>query len=446
MSLRVGMVSLGCPKNLVDAEHMLYMLRERDCVIVPDAALADIVIVNTCGFIESAKQEAIDTILEFCVLKNEGRIKAVIVTGCLAERYRDEILTEMPEVDAVVGIGKNEELYEIISRVQNGEKVCEYGDKRALNIDGRRIISTEGYLAYLKIAEGCSNCCSYCAIPQIRGPFRSRTMESVLEEARWLAKVGVKEVILIAQDTTRYGEDLYGEPKLAELLQELCKIDGFKWIRMLYCYPERISDKLIEVIKNEDKIVKYIDMPIQHCNGEILKSMNRPGDNASLRALIGKIRNEIPDITLRTTLITGFPGETNEQFEELSAFVKDMHFERLGCFAYSQEEGTPACDFENQVPLKTREKRAEIIMDEQMLISESVNERMMGKTLEVVTEGFDRYAECYFGRSVYDAPEIDGKIFFTSERKLALGEFVNVLIDDTLDFDLIGGVVDESAE
>lgn len=446
MSLRVGMVSLGCPKNLVDAEHMLYMLRERDCVIVPDAALADIVIVNTCGFIESAKQEAIDTILEFCVLKNEGRIKAVIVTGCLAERYRDEILTEMPEVDAVVGIGKNEELYEIISRVQNGEKVCEYGDKRALNIDGRRIISTEGYLAYLKIAEGCSNCCSYCAIPQIRGPFRSRTMESVLEEARWLAKVGVKEVILIAQDTTHYGEDLYGEPKLAELLQELCKIDGFKWIRMLYCYPERISDKLIEVIKNEDKIVKYIDMPIQHCNGEILKRMNRPGDNASLRALIGKIRNEIPDITLRTTLITGFPGETNEQFEELSAFVKDMRFERLGCFAYSQEEGTPACDFENQVPLKTREKRAEIIMDEQMLISESVNERMMGKTLEVVTEGFDRYAECYFGRSVYDAPEIDGKIFFTSERKLALGEFVNVLIDDTLDFDLIGGVVDESAE
>lgn len=446
MSLRVGMVSLGCPKNLVDAEHMLYMLRERDCVIVPDAALADIVIVNTCGFIESAKQEAIDTILEFCVLKNEGRIKAVIVTGCLAERYRDEILTEMPEVDAVVGIGKNEELYEIISHVQNGKKVCEYGDKRALNIDGRRIISTEGYLAYLKIAEGCSNCCSYCAIPQIRGPFRSRTMESVLEEARWLAKVGVKEVILIAQDTTRYGEDLYGEPKLAELLQELCKIDGFKWIRMLYCYPERISDKLIEVIKNEEKIVKYIDMPIQHCNGEILKSMNRPGDNASLRALIGKIRNEIPDITLRTTLITGFPGETKEQFEELSAFVKDMRFERLGCFAYSQEEGTPACDFENQVPLKTREKRAEIIMDEQMLISESVNERMMGKTLEVVTEGFDRYAECYFGRSVYDAPEIDGKIFFTSERKLALGEFVNVLIDDTLDFDLIGGVVDESAE
>ncbi len=446
MSLRVGMVSLGCPKNLVDAEHMLYMLRERDCVIVPDAALADIVIVNTCGFIESAKQEAIDTILEFCVLKNEGRIKAVIVTGCLAERYRDEILTEMPEVDAVVGIGKNEELYEIISRVQNGEKVCEYGDKRALNIDGRRIISTEGYLAYLKIAEGCSNCCSYCAIPQIRGPFRSRTMESVLEEARWLAKVGVKEVILIAQDTTRYGEDLYGEPKLAELLQELCKIDGFKWIRMLYCYPERISDKLIEVIKNEEKIVKYIDMPIQHCNGEILKSMNRPGDNSSLRALIGKIRNEIPDITLRTTLITGFPGETKEQFEELSAFVKDMRFERLGCFAYSQEEGTPACDFENQVPLKTREKRAEIIMDEQMLISESVNERMMGKTLEVVTEGFDRFAECYFGRSVYDAPEIDGKIFFTSERKLALGEFVNVLIDDTLDFDLIGGVVDESAE
>lgn len=446
MSLRVGMVSLGCPKNLVDAEHMLYMLREKDCQIVPDAALADVVVINTCGFIESAKQEAIDTILEFCVLKNEGRIKAVVVTGCLAERYKEEILKEMPEVDAVVGLGKNEELYEIIERVRNGEKVTEFGSKLDLNIDGRRIISTQGYLAYLKIGEGCSNCCSYCAIPSIRGRFRSRTMESIIDEAKWLAKVGVREVIVIAQDTTRYGEDLYGESRLAELLEELCKIDGIKWIRTLYSYPERISDKLLDVIAREEKLVKYIDMPIQHCNGEILKKMNRPGDNETLRALIAKIRGKIPGVTLRTSLITGFPGETQEQFEELSQFVKDMQFERLGCFAYSPEEGTPAAEFEGQLDAETKEHRAEIIMDEQLLISERHNEKMMNKTVEVVTEGFDRYAECYFGRSAADAPEIDGKIFFSSERKLSIGEFVKVEIDDTLDFDLIGGVADEFAE
>lgn len=443
MSLRVGMVSLGCSKNLVDAEHMLYLLREKGCEIVADAALAQIVIINTCGFIESAKQEAIDTILEFCVLKNEGRIKAVIVTGCLAERYREEILTEMPEVDGVVGIGCNDEIFDIVEKVSKGENVCQFAEKTALNIDGRRIISTEGYFAYLKIAEGCSNCCSYCAIPSIRGKFRSRTIESILDEAKWLAGIGVSELILIAQDTTRYGEDLYGESKLPELLTEICKIYGLKWIRILYCYPERITDKLLDVMAAEDKIVKYLDMPIQHCNGEILKKMNRHGDNQSLRDLIARIRSKIGNVTLRTTLIVGFPGETQEQFEELSQFVKDMEFDRLGCFAYSAEEGTPAASFENQVDLKTREHRSEIIMDEQLVISDRRNKKLLNTTVEVVTEGFDRYAECYFGRSSADAPEIDGKIFFTSERKLNIGEFVNVLIDDTLDYDLIGGVVDE---
>ena len=446
MSKTVGMISLGCPKNQVDAEIMLKKLVDAGYILVDEVERADVVIVNTCAFIEDSKKESIDSILEMIDYKEDGLLKRVVVTGCMAQRYADEIFSEIPEVDAVIGIGANDDIVTACDSVLAGEQYSAFPDKEKMPLEGGRILTTPEYFAYLRIADGCSNCCSYCAIPSIRGKFRSRRLEDVLDEAKALTDKGVKELILIAQDTTRYGEDLYGEPKLAELLQELCKIDGFKWIRMLYCYPERISDKLIEVIKNEDMIVKYIDMPIQHCNSEILKRMNRPGDNASLRALIGKIRNEIPDITLRTTLITGFPGETNEQFEELSAFVKDMRFERLGCFAYSQEEGTPACDFENQVPLKTREKRAEIIMDEQMLISESVNERMMGKTLEVVTEGFDRYAECYFGRSVYDAPEIDGKIFFTSERKLALGEFVNVLIDDTLDFDLIGGVVDESAQ
>lgn len=442
MATRVGMVSLGCPKNLVDAEHMLYNLREEGYEIVPDAALADVVIVNTCGFIESAKQEAIETILEFCTLKDEGRIKAVIVTGCLSERYKEEILKEIPEVNAVVGIGSNENLCEIIRDVLVSDKsINAFDDKEKLCIDGRRIVSTEHY-AYLKIAEGCSNHCTYCAIPMIRGRYRSRTIESIVDEAKWLAKVGITEIIVVAQDTTYYGADLYGEPRIAELLEELCKIDGIKWIRTLYSYPERITDKLLDVIAKEDKLVKYIDIPIQHCNGDVLKRMNRMGDNETLRALIAKIRDKIPDVTLRTTLITGFPGETQEQFEELSMFVKDMKFDRLGCFTYSAEEGTPAEKLPDQIDLRTKEARSDAIMNEQMLISFDLNEQKIGRTYEVVTEGFDRYAECYFGRSTADAPEIDGKIFFSSEKKLSVGEYVNVTIDDVLDYDLIGTALD----
>lgn len=443
MSGRVGMVSLGCPKNLVDAEHMLYQLREEGYEIVPDAALADVVIVNTCGFIESAKQEAIDTILEFCVLKNEGRIKAVIVTGCLAERYREEILKEMPEVNAVVGIGRNEDICSVVRSIYEGteQSIMAFDDKDKLCLDGRRIISTEHY-AYIKIAEGCSNCCSYCAIPSIRGKLRSRTVESITEEAQRLAKAGITELIVIAQDTTNYGIDLYGEPRLAQLLRELCKIDGIKWIRTLYCYPERITDELLDVIAQEEKIVKYLDIPIQHCNGDILKAMNRRGDNASLRALIEKIRDRIPDVTLRTTLIAGFPRETQEQFEELAQFVKDMRFDKLGCFAYSAEEGTVAEKMDGQIDFKTKEERCDIIMNEQMLISYELGEEKIGKTLEVVCEGFDRYAECFFGRSCADAPEIDGKVFFTGDRKYRVGEYVNVTIDDVLDYDLIGTVVE----
>lgn len=442
MATRIGMVSLGCPKNLVDAEHMLYLLREQGYEIIPDAAMADVVIINTCGFIESAKQEAIDTILEFCVLKNEGRIKAVIVSGCLSERYREEILTEIPEVDAVVGIGSNEIIGDIIREALESDKsIMAFGEKDALCFDGRRIISTEHY-AYLKIAEGCDNCCTYCAIPQIRGRFRSREMQSIIDEAEWLASCGIKEIILVAQDTTRYGEDLCGHSCLSELLKKLCAIEGLKWIRTLYSYPERITDELLDTLASEEKLVKYLDIPIQHCNGEVLKRMNRHGDNNSLRELIEKIRSKVPGITLRTTLITGFPGETEEQFEELSQFVKDMRFDRLGCFAYSAEEGTPAAEFDNQIDFKTKEHRSEIIMDEQMLISFELNEKKMGTTVDVVTEGFDRYAECYFGRSSADAPEIDGKIFFSSEQKLGVGQFVKVAIDDTMDYDLIGTVTD----
>ncbi|MBQ7187214.1 MAG: 30S ribosomal protein S12 methylthiotransferase RimO [Ruminococcus sp.] len=439
MSTRVGMVSLGCAKNQVDAERMLYMLKEEGFEIVADAALADVVIVNTCGFIESAKQEAIDTILEFCTLKQEGRIKAVICTGCLAERYRGEVMKEIPELDAVVGIGKNSEIVRIIRDIYAGEQeITEFGEKEALDIEGERVLSTQPFTAYLKIAEGCDNCCTFCAIPLIRGRFRSRPIENIVAEAKHLAANGITELVVIAQDTTRYGEDIYGESRLPELLRELCRIDGIRWIRTLYAYPERITDKLLDTIASEEKLVKYLDIPLQHCNEEILRRMNRGGSRESLAALIKKIRERIPGVILRTTMLTGFPGETEEQFTELCQFVKEMKFERLGCFAYSAEEGTPAAEFEDQVPIKIKEKRSEIVMEEQMFISDRFNESQLGKTLEVVTEGFDRYAECWFGRSAMDAPEIDGKVFFTSDRKLAIGEFVNVTIDDVMDYDLLG--------
>lgn len=446
MAVKVGMVSLGCPKNQVDAEQILYRLREDGYEIVADAGLADVVVVNTCGFIESAKQESIDTILEFCQLKKEGRIKSIIVTGCLAERYKHEILAEIPEADAVVGIGSNAKLSKIIKESLEGTQVESYGKKEELDICQRRIVSTGPFFAYIKIAEGCDNRCTYCAIPDIRGHYRSRDMESILDEAKWLAENGIKEIIVVAQDTTRYGEDLYGESKLPELLRKLGAIEGLKWIRVLYCYPERITDKLIDVFATEDKVVKYIDIPIQHVNKDILKRMNRRGDEETIRALFTKLRQRVPGIIIRSTLITGFPGETDEQFEQLAEFVKAMKIDRLGCFAYSAEEGTPAAEFPDQVELKIREHRAELIMDEQSLISDEYNESMQGKTVEVVVEGFDKYAECYFGRSYAEAPDIDGKIFFTSERKLKTGEFVKVEIDDTLDYDLIGAVIDESAE
>lgn len=435
---RIGMVSLGCPKNQVDAERMLALLKDEGYEIAYDAALSDVVIINTCGFIQSAKEEAIETILEFCTLKEEGRIKAVVVTGCLAERYRDEILTEIPQVDAVVGIGKNDELADIIRQIYCGEKVSAYGEKGDLCFDEKRILSTPSYMAYIKISEGCDNRCTYCAIPKIRGRFRSRSIENIVSEAESLADRGVKELVLIAQDTTRYGEDLYGESRLPELLRELVKIEGLKWIRALYLYPERITDELIDVFASEEKVVPYMDIPIQHCDKEILKRMNRLGDEQSLLELIQKIRSRVPNIILRTTLIAGFPGESKQQFESLCEFVKKARFDRLGCFAYSPEEGTAAAEFDGQLDEDTKSRRAEIIYDEQSRIMFEKNEEQIGKTLEVVCEGFDRYAECFFGRSYMDAPEIDGKIFFTADEKPSPGEFIKVKITDTLDFDLLG--------
>ncbi len=446
MPTKIGMVSLGCPKNQVDAELLMHRLRQEGFELSLDPALAEAVIINTCGFIESAKQEAIDNILEYSTLKKEGRIKKIIVTGCLAERYRQEIAEEMPEVDAVVGIGSNAEIADIIRDTFCGDKVYRFGEKCGLPLEGGRVLSTLPFYAYLKIAEGCDNCCSYCAIPSIRGRFRSRPMESVLQEARELAARGVKELVVVAQDTTKYGQDLYGEYRLAALLQELAKIEGFRWIRVLYAYPERITDELLEVIASEPKIAKYLDIPLQHCDKEILRAMNRPGSREEIEQLLAHVREKVPGITLRTSLIAGFPGETKENFEHLCEFVKKAEFERLGCFAYSQEDGTPAGEREDQVDEQLRTDRAELVMAEQMTIMARQNAAKVGSSILCVVEGFDRYGECFFGRSEADAPDIDGKVFFSCKNKLAVGQFVTVKVEDVMDLDLIGVVTDEHPE
>ena len=443
MNYKVGMISLGCAKNQVDAEMLLYTLKQRGFQFVTEPDEADAVIVNTCGFIESAKQESIDEILELGRLKREGKIKAIIVTGCLAERYQNEITKQLYEIDAAIGIGANEQIADAVLKALEGEKVELFPDKLQLPLSGGRVQSTPFYTAYLKIAEGCDNCCTYCAIPLIRGRFRSRAMEDVLEEARGLAAKGVKELNVIAQDTTRYGEDLYGTPQLAALLRELCRIDGFRWIRVLYCYPDRVTDELIDVIAQEDKIVKYIDLPLQHCNGEVLRRMNRRGDRESLTALLNKIKERIPGVVLRSTFITGFPGETEEQFEELAEFADEIRFQRLGCFAYSQEEDTPAALFPDQLDGEIKQERADIIMDNQQTVMAEYCEGLIGTDIEVLCEGFDRIAECFYGRSAADAPEVDGCVFFTCDgKKPQAGDFVMVHIDDCLGCDPVGVMID----
>ncbi|MCI7084868.1 30S ribosomal protein S12 methylthiotransferase RimO [bacterium] len=442
MNYKVGIVSLGCEKNRVDAEMLLYKLKEKGFTIVDDPAMCDVAIVNTCGFIESAKQESIDEIIELGKLKAEGKIKKIIVTGCLAQRYKSEIMQNMFEVDAVAGIGANSDIADIVMRTVQGENVEEFPEKTLLPLEGGRVQSTPGYYAYIKIAEGCSNCCSYCAIPLIRGKFRSRKMENIIEEANRLAENGVKELIVIAQDTTKYGVDLYGEPSLAKLLKELCKIEKLKWIRVLYCYPENLTDELIDTMAQEEKIVKYIDLPMQHCSAQVLHNMNRKGDRDTLKAKVEKLREKIPDITIRTTFITGFPGETREDFEDLAEFAKEMKFQRLGCFAYSQEENTKAAEMSMQIDPEIKQKRADIIMEQQQLIMEEYCKQLMGKTITVLCEGYDRYAECYFGRSQADAPEVDGVVFFNcSGAKPAPGDFVQVKIDDYLGCDPIGEMI-----
>ena len=438
---KVAMVSLGCPKNQVDAEKMLACLKNGGLEITPAEAEADAIIINTCGFIESAKAEAIENILEAARYKEDGSCKALVVTGCLAERYRDDITEEIPEVDVCVGLGSNGKIAEIVKKAIEGEKQNYYGEKTDLDLNGERILGGMPYTAYLKIGDGCDNCCSYCAIPKIRGRMRSRTIEDCVKEAKTLAEGGVTELIVVAQDTTAYGTDLYGEPKLHELLTELCKIEELHWIRTLYTYPEKITDKLLDVIKGQEKLVNYLDIPIQHINDDILKKMNRKGDKKCVSSVIDRIRAKIPDVTLRTTLITGFPSETEEQFSELAEFVKEKRFEHLGCFTYSPEEGTAAALMENQIDEQVKQDRCDNIMETQALISASRNAEKVGQVTEVLIEGWDDYIKCYFGRAPWDAPEIDGKVFFMAHKPLKIGQYVKVKINDCLDYDLLGELV-----
>lgn len=441
MRYKVAMVSLGCPKNQVDAEIMLAKLKAAGYEITASEALADVIIVNTCGFIQDAKQESIDAILD-CADRREDNLKVLCVTGCLAERYRDEIKAELPEVDVCVGIGKNGDIAEIIGNALKGKKGDFFGEKDELPLNGERLLGGIPYSTYIKIAEGCNNQCAFCAIPKIRGKFRSRPLDDIVKEATELANRGVSELTVVAQDTTSWGIDIYGKPSLYLLLDELSKIEKLHWIRVLYAYPDKINDELLDCMANNEKIVKYLDIPIQHCSENVLRAMRRPGNKKSLCNLIEKIRKKVPGITLRTTLMAGFFGETEDDFCELCEFIKESRFDRLGCFAFSPEEDTPAMELEHTPDSQTAADRADIIMRTQEAISEKLCEEKIGSEWEVLCEGYDSYVKLYFGRSSADAPEIDGKVFFTSPKKrIKTGEYVRVKITDCMEYDLLGEIV-----
>lgn len=439
MKIKIGMISLGCPKNQVDGELMLEKLNSAGFIISPTIEDSDIVIINTCGFIEDAKREAIETILEVAQYKEAGLISSIVVTGCLAERYQDEIIKEIPEVDSVIGIGADKDIVKVCQKASLGISTTFFPNKKLLPLEGSRMLSTPSHWAYLKLSDGCDNKCSYCAIPGIRGSYFERSFESIFTEAEELSAKGVKELILIAQDTTKYGLQLYGRYRFAELLKELVKIEGIEWLRLYYCYPDRITDELISVIAEEDKVCSYIDIPLQHCNGDILKSMNRNGSYDSLKKLINKMRSEIPDLSLRTTFMVGFPGETDTQFEELCNFVKEIEFDKMGCFAFSPEEDTPAFDFKNQVEDSVKKRRAEILMDIQYSITEKANKNKIGKIYKAVIDNIDEGK--YAVRAYFDSPEIDSSIIVTSSKKHKQGEFINVKITDFDGYDLIGAEI-----
>ncbi len=437
MKLKAAIVSLGCSKNLVDSEVMVQSILNDNYEITNDASVAEVIIVNTCGFIEGAKQESIDTILEMSNYKDNGSCKVLIASGCMAERYKEELMKELPELDAVIGTGDYKDITDVIQRTLLGEKVVRYGHQELVDIDKLpRRISTFGASAYLKIAEGCDNRCSYCIIPSLRGRYRSRRLEDILEEANELSRNGIKELNIIAQDITRYGIDLYGKYRLSELLKKLAAIEGIEWIRLLYSYPDEFNDELIETIANEEKICKYLDIPIQHASNAILKKMARRSSKEKILELIGKLRTSMPDITLRTSLIVGFPGETEKDFEELYDFVSEVKFNRLGVFTYSREEDTAAHDMPNQVEEEVKQERLDKIMLLQKDISQENNRKLIGRTFKVLIDGFSEGK--YFGRSYMDAPEIDGKVYFKSDKDLIPGDFCYVHINKAYEYDLVG--------
>lgn len=444
--LKIALESLGCSKNLMDAEIMTGILKEKGYEFVEEFDEADIIIVNTCGFIRDAKQESIDTIVELSQLKEFGKLKYLIVTGCLAQRYADELLEEIPEIDAIVGTGNFMNISEIIDRLESEKNVTEIGNiEFAFDETLPRYVSTPEHMAYLKIGEGCSNHCTYCIIPKLRGKYRSRKIEDIVEEAKTLAAEGVKELVVIAQDTTRYGEDLYGEAKLAELLEELAGIEGIKWIRIMYSYPESITEKLIDVIAAHDNICSYFDMPIQHASNRVLKRMNRRTSKEDIRNKVEMIRSKIPDAVIRTTVIVGFPGETEEDLEELIEFMKEIKFDRLGAFAYSREEDTPADRMDGHMDEEIKEERRDRVMMVQQAISEEINQKREDKVFEVLIEE-EAEEGVYVGRTQGDAEEIDSVVYVNSDEELEIGSFVNVYITEAMEYDLIGDVVDELAE
>lgn len=437
--MRVGFVSLGCAKNLVSSEQMLKLLDDADYEITAELENVDVVIVNTCGFIESAKSEAIENILELAALKNEGKIKKILAAGCLAQRYGAELLSELPELDGIVGCGSFGDIVSAVDRVIENETPILLSDIDAPLEEIGRILTTPDYTSYLRIAEGCDNRCAFCVIPSIRGKYRSRAFEDILGEAEALAEGGVKELIVIAQDTTRYGLELYGKRRLPELLTALCAIDGLEWVRLHYMYPDEITDELIDVIVKEDKIVKYLDIPLQHINDKLLKSMNRRSSRIETEALITRLRASIPGLVIRTSLICGLPGEGEAEFEELCDFLRRFRLERAGVFAFSPEEGTPAADMENRVDEDTAARRVELVRALQSEIMDEYNEKLIGNALTVLCEGYDRLAGCWYGRSYADSPEVDGKVFFTAKGlRPAVGEMLTIRVTETLDGDLVG--------
>ena len=438
----IGFISLGCAKNQVDCERMMYRVQEAGHTVKSDVVGSDVVVINTCGFIDSAKSEAIDYILQTAALKAEGLVGKILVTGCLSQRYQEDILKEMPEVDGILGTGSYTEIVPAIEKLLNGEQVVDFGSIDAPEVETGRIMTTAGHYAFIKIAEGCDNHCSYCVIPSLRGKYRSRQMDDVLYEARMLADSGVKELIVVAQDTSRYGLDLYGERKLAELLRRLCKIDGLVWVRVHYLYPDEMSQELIDVLANEPKIVKYLDIPIQHINDEILRKMNRRGNGEYVRQLFTKLRHEIPGLVLRTSLITGLPGEGEAEFAQLCDFLKEYKLERVGAFAFSPEEGTRAAEMEYP-DTEIAKQRAEQVAEIQSRIMDDYNESCVGQVMQVLCEGYDPDEDSYYGRTYADSPDIDGKIWFTAEKHIKTGDFVDIHVVDTYDGELAGVLEEE---